>query len=274
MAKITEVKEINLPELELYASRSEVKLYRHDEPEPGLFAAESLKVIDRALAAGYRPVSFLFEKNVFREKAAYLAERFPDTDIYLADEETMTGITGYRLTGGALSLMRRKNLPSFADICTGKKRLAVLEDVENPANVGAIIRSAEAMGAHGVLLPKRRSAKINETAVKTSAGAVNYLPIAQIGNPVQTVSKLKAQGFWAVGADMAGDTLESQKFDFPTLLVIGSEGKGISRLLKEKLDYLIKIPMKGKINSLNASVAAGILIYEVIRRRKLNQTPT
>ena len=152
MAKITEVKEINLPELELYASRSEVKLYRHDEPEPGLFAAESLKVIDRALAAGYRPVSFLFEKNVFREKAAYLAERFPDTEIYLADEETMTGITGYRLTGGALSLMRRKSLPSFTDICTGKKRLAVLEDVENPANVGAIIRSAAALGIGGVLL--------------------------------------------------------------------------------------------------------------------------
>jgi len=106
--------------------------------------------------------------------------------------------------------------------------------------------------------------------VKTSAGAANYLPIAQIGNMVQTVNKLKAAGFWAIGADMAGDTLESQKFDFPTLLVIGSEGKGISHLLKEKLDYLIKIPMKGKINSLNASVAAGIMIYEIMRKRNLN----
>ena len=148
--------------------------------------------------------------------------------------------------------------------------LLLLNEITDPHNLGAIIRSAEAMGVHGVLLPTRRSAKINETVVKTSAGAANYLPIAQIGNMVQTVNKLKAAGFWAIGADMAGDTLESQKFDFPTLLVIGSEGKGISHLLKEKLDYLIKIPMKGKINSLNASVAAGILIYEIMRRRNLN----
>ena len=147
--------------------------------------------------------------------------------------------------------------------------LLLLDEITDPHNLGAIIRSAEAMGAHGVLLPKRRSAPVNETVAKTSAGAVNYMPIAMIGNMVQTVEKLKEYGFWTIGADMEGTTSESVDLKLPVLLVIGSEGKGISRLLKEKLDYLIKIPMKGKVNSLNASVAAGILIYEVMRRRSL-----
>lgn len=151
-----------------------------------------------------------------------------------------------------------------------KPFLLLLDGITDPHNLGAIIRSAEAMGAHGILLPKRRSAKVNETVAKTSAGAVSYIPIAQIGNAVQTIKQLKACGFWTVGADMGGDALENTNFDFSTLLVIGSEGKGISHLLKENLDYFIKIPMKGKINSLNASVAAGILIYEIMRRRNTN----
>lgn len=147
--------------------------------------------------------------------------------------------------------------------------LVLLDEITDPHNVGAIIRSAEALGAHGVLLPKRRSASLNETVAKTSAGAVNYLPIAQVGNIVQTLENLKEEGFWTIGADMSGETLNDKKFDFPVVLVIGSEGKGIGRLVKEKLDYLIKIPMKGKINSLNASVAAGIMIYEIMKTRNI-----
>lgn len=145
--------------------------------------------------------------------------------------------------------------------------ILLLDEITDPHNLGAIIRSAEAMGAHGVLLPKRRSAKLSETVAKTSAGAVNYIAVAQIGNAVQTVENLKKQGFWTVGADMAGVSADNADFTLPTLLVIGSEGKGIGRLLREKLDILVKIPMTGKINSLNASVAAGILIYEVMKRR-------
>lgn len=145
--------------------------------------------------------------------------------------------------------------------------LLLLDGITDPHNLGAIIRSAECLGAHGILLPKHRSAPVNEVAAKTSAGAVNYLPIAEIGNAVQTVEGLKKEGFWIVGADMAGDTPDNVDFNAPIVLVIGSEGKGIGRLLKEKTDILVKIPMNGKVSSLNASVAAGILIYEVMKRR-------
>ena len=164
----------------------------------------------------------------------------------------------YKTLEDILEIAREKNEQPF---------ILLLDEITDPHNLGAIIRSAEAMGAHGVLLPKRRSAKLNETVAKTSAGAVNYVAVAQIGNAVQTVENLKKQGFWTVGADMAGENIENADLTLPTLLVIGSEGKGIGRLLKEKLDILLKIPMTGKINSLNASVAAGILIYEVMKRR-------
>ena len=164
----------------------------------------------------------------------------------------------YKTLEDILEIAREKNEQPF---------ILLLDEITDPHNLGAIIRSAEAMGAHGVLLPKRRSAKLNETVAKTSAGAVNYVAVAQIGNAAQTVENLKKQGFWTVGADMAGENIENADLTLPTLLVIGSEGKGIGRLLKEKLDILVKIPMTGKINSLNASVAAGILIYEVMKRR-------
>ncbi|MBR3622454.1 MAG: 23S rRNA (guanosine(2251)-2'-O)-methyltransferase RlmB [Selenomonadaceae bacterium] len=148
--------------------------------------------------------------------------------------------------------------------------LLLLDEITDPRNLGAIIRSAEAFGAHGVLLPKRRSVPLNETVAKTSAGAIEYVPVAKIGNAVQTLENLKKNGFWAVGADMAGEDTQTVDFTLPTVLVIGSEGKGISRLLREKLDMTVKIPMMGKINSLNASVAAAILMYEVMKRRKLD----
>lgn len=165
---------------------------------------------------------------------------------------------GYKTVEDILEIAKERNEQPF---------ILLLDEITDPHNLGAIIRSAEAMGAHGILLPKRRSAKLNETVAKTSAGAVNYVAVAQIGNAAQTVENLKKEGFWTVGADMAGENIENADLTLPTLLVIGSEGKGISRLLKEKLDILVKIPMSGKINSLNASVAAGILIYEVMKRR-------
>ena len=272
MAKITEVKEINLPELELYASRSEVKLYRHDEPEPGLFAAESLKVIDRALAAGYRPVSFLFEKNVFREKAAYLAERFPDTDIYLADEETMTGITGYRLTGGALSLMRRKSLPSFTDICTGKKRLAVLEDVENPANVGAIIRSAAALGIGGVLLTTDCTDPLYRRAVRVSMGTVFQVPWTITGSGPALAEQLKAEGWTCLALALTEDALPLDSVRFASeekaALFLGAEGEGLKAETIKACDASVIIPMAGGVDSLNVAAASAVAFWAVSHQIK------
>ena len=146
--------------------------------------------------------------------------------------------------------------------------LLLLDELQDPQNVGALIRSADAAGVHGVLLPRRRSCPLNMVVAKISAGAVNYVPVVQIGNIVQTLRSLKEQGFWVVGADMEGDSLYFETdLDRPIVLVVGAEGKGIGRLVKENCDMLVRIPMQGGVNSLNASAAGAILLYEVVRQR-------
>ena len=147
--------------------------------------------------------------------------------------------------------------------------LVLLDGIEDVHNVGAIIRTAECAGVDAVLLPKRRSAPINETVGKTSAGAVEYMPIVQIGNTTQTLKKLQKRGFWVIGADMDGsvDYFHSSLTE-PIVLVIGSEGRGISHLVKETCDVLVQIPMFGQVNSLNAAVAAALLMYEAVRQRQ------
>lgn len=152
---------------------------------------------------------------------------------------------------------------------TERAPLFVLPDgVEDVHNLGAIIRSAECAGVKGILLPKRHAAPLNQTVAKTSAGALEHMPIAQIGNVVQTLNTLKKQGFWIVGADMDGEIdYFHADLNMPIVLVVGNEGKGLSRLTRENCDILVRIPMYGKVNSLNASVAASLLIYEVLRQR-------
>ena len=146
--------------------------------------------------------------------------------------------------------------------------LLLLDELQDPQNVGALIRSADAAGVHGVLLPKRRSCPLNMVVAKVSAGAINYVPVVQIGNIVQTLRSLKEQGFWTVGADMDGESLYfNADLDRPVVLVIGAEGKGLGRLVKENCDMLVRIPMQGGVNSLNASAAGAILLYEVVRQR-------
>ena len=146
--------------------------------------------------------------------------------------------------------------------------LLLLDELQDPQNVGALIRSADAAGVHGVLLPRRRSCPLNMVVAKISAGAVNYVPVVQIGNIVQTLRNLKEQGFWVVGADMDGESLYFETdLDRPLVLVVGAEGKGIGRLVKENCDMLVRIPMQGGVNSLNASAAGAILLYEVVRQR-------
>ena len=146
--------------------------------------------------------------------------------------------------------------------------LLLLDELQDPQNVGALIRSADAAGVHGVLLPGRRSCPLNMVVEKVSAGAVNYVPVVQIGNIVQTLRSLKEQGFWTVGADMDGERLYfDTDLDRPIVLVIGAEGKGLGRLVKETCDMLVRIPMQGGVNSLNASAAGAILLYEVVRQR-------
>ena len=143
----------------------------------------------------------------------------------------------------------------------------VLDGIEDPHNLGAIIRTANLCGAHGVIIPKRRAVGLTATVAKTSAGALNYTPVAKVTNLSTTIEELKKEGLWFVCADMGGDTMYKVNLKGPIGLVIGNEGEGVSRLVKEKCDFTASIPMHGNIDSLNASVAAGVLAYEIVRQR-------
>lgn len=145
--------------------------------------------------------------------------------------------------------------------------LILLDDIEDPHNLGAIIRTANLAGAHGVIIPKRRAVGLTATVARTSAGALNYTPVARVTNLGNTIEELKKEGIWFVCADMGAETMYRQNLTGPIGLVIGNEGSGVSRLVKEKCDFTASIPMKGNIDSLNASVAAGVLAYEIVRQR-------
>lgn len=145
--------------------------------------------------------------------------------------------------------------------------LILLDNIEDPHNLGAIIRTANLVGAHGVVIPKRRAAGLTATVARTSAGALNYTPVAKVTNLSTTIEELKKRGLWFVCADMTGEVMYKVNLKGPIGLVIGNEGEGVSRLVKEKCDYNAMIPMKGDIDSLNASVAAGVLAYEILRQR-------
>lgn len=157
-----------------------------------------------------------------------------------------------------LDISRQKGTKPFIIIC---------DEIEDPHNLGAIIRTAETSGADGVIIPKRRSASLNATVAKTSAGAVSYVPVARVSNLAACIDTLKENGVWIYGTDATGSDYNKTDFTGSMALVIGSEGFGISRLIREKCDFMVKLPMHGKINSLNASVAAGIFMYEVLRQR-------
>lgn len=157
-----------------------------------------------------------------------------------------------------LQAAREKGEPPF---------IILLDNIEDPHNLGAIIRTAHQAGAHGIIIPKRRAVGLTATVAKVSAGALNYLPVAKVTNLSTTIDELKKQGLWFVCADMDGELMYKLNLTGPIGLVIGSEGEGVGRLVKEKCDYIARIPMFGKVDSLNASVAAGIMAYEIVRQR-------
>lgn len=160
-----------------------------------------------------------------------------------------------------LEAARKKGEPPF---------IMLLDEIEDPHNLGAIIRTANLAGAHGVIIPKRRAAGLTATAIKACAGAINYTPVAKVTNISNTIEELKKEGMWFVCADMGGDTMYRLNLTGPIGLVIGNEGSGVSRLVREKCDMVASIPMRGDIDSLNASVAAGVLAFEIVRQR-MNQ---
>ena len=196
-----------------------------------------------------------------------------DTIINFVDKERLDRLANSGHHQGVVAQAAAYEYAEVEDILNAAKEkgeapfIFILDEIEDPHNLGAIIRTANLCGAHGVIIPKRRAVGLTATVAKTSAGAVNYTPVAKVTNIAKTIEELKKEGMWFVCADMDGQTMYDLNLPGPIGLVIGNEGAGVSRLVKEKCDFTASIPMKGDIDSLNASVAAGVLAYEIVRQR-------
>ena len=196
-----------------------------------------------------------------------------DTIINFVDKERLDRLANSGHHQGVVAQAAAYEYAEVDDILNAAKEkgeapfIFILDEIEDPHNLGAIIRTANLCGAHGVIIPKRRAVGLTATVAKTSAGAVNYTPVAKVTNIAKTIEELKKEGMWFVCADMDGQTMYDLNLTGPIGLVIGNEGAGVSRLVKEKCDFTASIPMKGDIDSLNASVAAGVLAYEIVRQR-------
>ena len=196
-----------------------------------------------------------------------------DTIINFVDKERLDRLANSGHHQGVVAQAAAYEYAEVEDILNAAKEkgeapfIFIMDEIEDPQNLGAIIRTANLCGAHGVIIPKRRAVGLTATVAKTSAGAINYTPVAKVTNIAKTIEELKKEGMWFVCADMDGQTMYDLNLTGPIGLVIGNEGAGVSRLVKEKCDFTASIPMKGDIDSLNASVAAGVLAYEIVRQR-------
>lgn len=199
--------------------------------------------------------------------------RKTDTIINYVSKERLDQLSETRAHQGVIAQVAAYEYATVEDILAKAEEkgeppfIFLLDNVEDPHNLGAIIRTANLAGAHGVIIPKRRAVGLTSTVAKTSAGAINYTPVAKVTNLVRTIEELKEKEIWFVCADMGGDTMYQLNLTGPIGLVIGNEGEGVSRLVREACDFTASIPMKGDIDSLNASVAAGVLAYEIVRQR-------
>lgn len=198
-----------------------------------------------------------------------------DTIINFVDKERLDRLSDSGHHQGIVAQAAAYEYAEVEDILENARQkgedpfIFILDEIEDPHNLGAIIRTANLAGAHGVIIPKRRAVGLTATVAKTSAGAINYTPVAKVTNIGRTIDELKKSGMWFVCADMGGDTMYNLNLKGSIGLVIGNEGSGVSRLVKDKCDYIASIPMKGDIDSLNASVAAGVLAYEIVRQRMM-----
>ena len=201
--------------------------------------------------------------------------RKQDTIVNYVTKERLDQMSETGKHQGVIAQAAAYNYATVEDILEAAEKkgeapfIFILDEIEDPHNLGAIIRTANLCGAHGVIIPKRRAAGLTATVVKASAGAINYTPVAKVTNIAKTIEELKEKGIWFVCADMVGEVMYRHNLTGPIGLVIGNEGNGVSRLVKEKCDYIASIPMKGDIDSLNASVAAGVLAYEIVRQRMM-----
>ncbi|HLF15194.1 MAG TPA: 23S rRNA (guanosine(2251)-2'-O)-methyltransferase RlmB [Bacteroidota bacterium] len=264
--------------------------YNIDETEP---RPSPLRVVhDRKpatnLIAGRNPVMEALRAETMIEKVVVLAgikgniiekiremakrRRVPFVEV---GKQKFRELVSDTTTQGVVAVVGTKEYVEVGDILAVAERrgeqatVLVLDEIEDPQNLGALIRTAECAGVHGVIIPKHHAASINQTVAKTSAGASEHMPVAKVVNIAATLDELKQKGLWIVGTDTAADREYSEiEYDMPLALVVGNEGKGIRQLVREKCDFLVGIPLYGKVESLNASVAGALLMYEVVRQRK------
>ena len=275
MNNIIEINDITAPELDVYARTSEVQLLRYYEPEPGLFIAESPKVIERALNAGYEPLSFLVEHKDLEAEAKQILERYPEIPVYTAEYDVLVGMTGYALARGMLCAMKRRRLPSVEEICQNTSRIAILENVVNPTNIGAIFRSAAALHMDAVLLTSGCSDPLYRRAARVSMGTIFQIPWTYFDKksswPEEGMKSIQNLGFKTVAMALCDDSFS---IDDPKLLaeeklaiVLGTEGDGLASQTIADCDYTVKIPMSHGVDSLNVAAASAVAFWELGRKR-------
>lgn len=275
MPNIIEITDFNAPQLDVYARLNENQLINRQEPEKGLFIAESPKVVERALNAGYTPVSLLLERKHITGEARHILARVGDIPVYTADFDVLTRLTGFALTRGVLCAMRRKKLPSVAEVCADARRIAILENVMNPTNVGAIFRSAAALNLDAVLLTPASSNPLYRRSIRVSMGTVFQIPWTYLGGefndsdgwPQPGMTTLRELGFKTAAMALCEDSI---RIDDPKLLsqeklaiILGTEGDGLATATIADCDYTVKIPMSHGVDSLNVAAASAVAFWQL-----------
>jgi len=280
MPNIIELTDFNTPELDVYARLNENQLFHRYEPETGLFIAESPKVIERALNAGYEPVSLLLEKKHVTGEAKNIIARCGDIPVFTAELDVLTQLTGFQLTRGVLCAMKRKPLPSVEEVCTGTRRVAVLENVMNPTNIGAIFRSAVALNMDAVLLTSACSDPLYRRASRVSMGTVFQIPWTYLDGeieqkesgkyPKSDISRLKELGFKTAAMALCDNSVN---IDDPQLMsedklaiILGTEGDGLATSTIDGCDYTVCIPMSHGVDSLNVAAASAVAFWQLGNR--------
>ena len=275
MSNIIEITDFHAPELDIYARLTENQLLNRHEPEKGLFIAESPKVIERALDAGCIPVSLLLERKHIAGQAQHIVARCKDIPVYTADFDVLTQLTGFNLTRGALCAMRRPPLPTVEEVCSGARRIAILENVVNPTNVGAIFRSAAALNMDAVLLTPACSNPLYRRAIRVSMGTVFQIPWTFLGTndtewPKPAMDILKRMGFRTAAMALSDHAVN---IDDPQLMseeklaiILGTEGDGLASSTIADCDYTVCIPMSHGVDSLNVAAASAVALWQLGNR--------
>ena len=271
MSNIIEIKDFSSPDLDVFARLTEKQLRNRLEPEMGIFIAESTKVIGLALDAGCEPISLLMERKYIEGKARDIITRCVDIPVYTADSNLLARLTGFRLTRGVLCAMRRPHLPSVEEACAGASRVAVLEGIADSTNVGAIFRSAAALGIDAVLLTPSCCDPLCRRAVRVSMGTIFQVPWARISQwPQPGMESLRKLGFKTVAMSLS---YSSVSIDDPQLMaqeklaiILGTEGDGLAPNTVAHCDYTARIPMSNKVDSLNVAAASAVAFWQLRAR--------